>query len=182
MFRWLLFVAALTLALPPAGSALAQSFGATDIETVFYVDKSDDRNRVDYGMRVGADCQPRGESPMFAYWRRFEPGQEPLGELNAMDRRVYGIQSQDVSTRSPTGSWVEMRLAGLPESRILVLIVPRSGGSCTARARSDVRGVELILDHIHVQLGGLIGIDFVTVVGEEIGSGRQRRIRLTPGG
>jgi len=34
-------------------------FGAFDVPTVFFISKSDDRNRVDYGMRLGPALRPR---------------------------------------------------------------------------------------------------------------------------
>jgi hypothetical protein len=48
-------------------------FGANDLPTLFFIAKSDDRNRVDYGMRLDSRCAPYGDEPVFPYWREFEP-------------------------------------------------------------------------------------------------------------
>jgi hypothetical protein len=61
------------LAAPSSARAGDPSFDANDIETLFFIAKSDDRNRVDYGMRLDKHCAPVGEAPVFPYWREFEP-------------------------------------------------------------------------------------------------------------
>src|SRR5689334_14951358 len=60
--------------LAPAGAARAGevAFGAHDVPTVFFISKSDDRNRVDYGIRLDASCAPLNDDAMFLYWRVFE--------------------------------------------------------------------------------------------------------------
>ncbi|MGE0785080.1 MAG: DUF4833 domain-containing protein [Sandaracinaceae bacterium] len=173
-------VGAVVLAALWARPTGAQTIRSSDIATVFFIAKSDDRNRVDYGVRVNERCRPDGNAPMFGYWRRFEPNQPPLGDLNAMDRSVYGIASQRVRTRAPGGTWIEMRLAALSDERVLTLVRPREGGGCDASARVTLQGHELLLDHLFVQLGGLSGVDHVTVFGTDASTGRERRVRLDP--
>jgi hypothetical protein len=146
------------------------SFGPHDVRTIFYISKSDDRNRVDYGVRLDAACLPVGSEPVYAYWHRFEPGQPRYGDLNLMDRRAYAISSQAVRSTAPEGSWIELRLAALPGERVLVL-VQRAGEGCIARARFDIRGRPAFLDHIHVTLRGPLAIDHVTLRGEDVSSG-----------
>jgi hypothetical protein len=41
--------------------------------TLFFISKSDDENRVDYGMRLDSKCAPYGDESVFPYWREFEP-------------------------------------------------------------------------------------------------------------
>lgn len=144
----------------------APRIGPHDVPTVFYVAKSDDRNRVDYGVRLDASCAPVGSRPVFAYWRRFEPGQDPLGDLNVLDQRVYGIARQEVRTRQTNGSWIELALRALPQRRVLVL-VRRLGNRCVGAAQTEIRGRDAILDHVFVQLGGPARIDHVTIRGED---------------
>lgn len=153
--------------------------GAHDLPTLFYVAKSDDRNRVDYGVRLDASCSPVGEEPMFAYWRRFEPGQDPLGDLNLLDRTIYGIAQQEVRTRAANGSWIEVSLRALPSRRVLVL-VQRAGDRCVGAAQTDIRGRESILDHVFVQLRGPASIDHAMIRGEDRASGEPVSERFVP--
>ena len=65
------------LAISGAEESGDPAWGPHDIQTVFFFSKSDDKNRVDYGLRLDANCRPVGEEPLFPYWREFES--EPPG-------------------------------------------------------------------------------------------------------
>lgn len=161
----------LGLALHPRAGAQPRPLGSHDVATVFYISKSDDRNRVDYGIHLDANCGPRGGEPIFHYWRRFEPGQPRFGELSYMDRRAYGIRSQRVATRSATGNWVDMRMDRLPNRRFLVL-TRRNGSTCEARVRTRIAGQDAWLDHVFLQVRNFMSIAYarfhgVTVEGGE---------------
>ncbi|MEQ8454828.1 MAG: DUF4833 domain-containing protein [Sandaracinaceae bacterium] len=154
------------------------SFGSHDVRTVFHIAKSDDRNRVDYGVHLNAQCQPVGEEPVYAYWHRFEPGHPRFGDLGFMDSRVYGITSQAVRTRSDNGTWVEMHLAAFPEMRILVLI-QRHEGQCVARAQIPVRNRPAFVDRVFVQLRPL-GVEYVRFRGIDVQTGQPVSERRRP--
>lgn len=171
-------VAATLMLLWVAVAHATPRIGAHDIATLFYVAKSDDRNRVDYGIRLDAQCAPAGNTPLYAYWRRFEPGQDPLGDLNLLDQTVYGIARQDVRTRADNGSWIEVSLRALPSRRVLVL-VQRAGDRCVGAAQTDIRGQESILDHVFVQLAGPGRIDHAMIRGEDRVSGHPIFERVT---
>lgn len=141
------------------------SIGAHDVATLFYVAKSDDRNRVDYGVRLDASCAPLGDAPIHAYWRRFEPGQEPLGDLNFMDRRAYDLAHQSVRVRETNGSWIEFGIRALPSHRLLAL-VQRVGDRCVGAVQTTIRAQEAILDHVFVQLDGPMRVREVILRGE----------------
>lgn len=155
------------------------SIGAHDVPTIFYVAKSDDRNRVDYGVHLDASCSPVGAEPLYAYWRRFEPGQPLLGDLNMFDATAYGIARQQVSVRSATGSWIELGLAALPSRRLLVLVQP-VGDHCVAAVQTTIRGQEAVLDHVFVQLDGPMRVREVVLRGEVRMTGQPITERLTP--
>ena len=140
------------------------SFGPHDVRTVFHIAKSDDHNRVDYGIRLDAECRPIGREPLYAYWHRFEPGEPRYGDLNMMDRQVYGIATQAVRTRAPGGSWTELRLNGFARLRILVL-ARRTEHGCDARARIPVNNRPAYVDRVFVQLDGPFGVESVTFRG-----------------
>ena len=158
-------VAFVLLSLASTASATV-TFGPSDVRTVFHIAKSDDHNRVDYGVRLDARCQPVGRSPVYAYWHRFEPGEPVIGELNALDRQVYGITRQTVRSRADNGSWIDVRIAALPSLRILILS-QRHAGRCVARARIPVNDRPAFVDRVFVQLGGgiLSSVESVTFSG-----------------
>jgi hypothetical protein len=174
-------LAALTLAI----SLLATAAYATpridphDVPTLFYIAKSDDRNRVDYGVHLDASCSPVGDEPIYAYWRRFEPGQPLLGDLNVFDQRGYGIAHQRVRVREANGSWIELGLAALPSRRLLAL-VQRVGDHCVGAVQATIRGQEAVLDHVFVQLDGPLRIREVVLRGEARLTGEPVVERLTP--
>lgn len=170
---------ALTTLLVASFAQATPRIGAHDLPTLFYVAKSDDRNRVDYGIRLDAACAPVGDAPLYAYWRRFEPGQEPLGDLNVLDRTIYGIARQRVASRADNGSWIEVSLRALPARRVLVL-VQRAGDRCVGAAQTEIRGRESILDHVFVQLAGPASIDHAMIRGEERESGHAISERYVP--
>jgi hypothetical protein len=170
---------AIALVLAAGAARALPSIGARDVATLFYVAKSDDRNRVDYGVHLDASCAPLGDAPIYAYWRRFEPGQEPLGDLNVFDQRVYGIERQSVRVREPNGSWIELALRALPARRILVL-VQRAGDRCIGAAQTQLRGRDAVLDHVFVQLAGPASIDHVMIRGEDILRGEPVFERIEP--
>lgn len=62
--RFALVAVALTT-LTSRAPASELRFGANDLQTLFFISKSDDRNRVDYGMRLDSRCAPYGEEPVF---------------------------------------------------------------------------------------------------------------------
>ncbi len=172
-------ISGLYAGLVPSPAAADVTFGAHDVRTIFYISKSDDRNRVDYGIRLDATCQPVGPTPLYAYWRRFEPGQPAVGELNSLDERAYGITRQHVRTAAPNGVWLEMYLGGFPEQRFLVLVQRNGGGECAARAMLPIDAEDAFLDHIHVTLG-FLGVDHVTLHGRHPTTGNEVVESLRP--
>ena len=89
-----LLVLAAGSVLPGSASAGDTDFGPNDLQTVFYISKSDDKNRVDYGMRLDSHCAPFGQDPVFPYWREFEPPPpvrtKPMG---AFSKLGYGVST-----------------------------------------------------------------------------------------
>ncbi|AKF04345.1 DUF4833 domain-containing protein [Sandaracinus amylolyticus] len=153
--------------------------GAFDLPTLFYIAKSDDRNRVDYGVRLDEQCSPASRAPIYAYWRRFEPGQEPLADLSMLDHRGYGIAHQSVRVSEPNGSWIELRLQAFPQRRLLAL-VQLAGDRCVGAVHADIDGREAVLDHVFVHLDGPMQVREIELRGEERATGRPLVERLRP--
>ncbi len=129
-------------------------FGRHDVQTVFYIAKSENRNRVDFGIRLDSNCQPRGNEPVFPYWRMLEESPTTLEGLSTGEPRAYGIASQRVHDRSRHGTWVHVRLRALDSRPVEILALRNSSGQCDAGARIQIRGKEAHLHHVYVQLGG----------------------------
>lgn len=155
------------------------TFGEHDVRTVFHIAKSDDRNRVDYGIHLDDRCRPVGSQPIYAYWHRFEPGAARYGDLNAFDAQVYGIVRQEVRSRASTGTWTEMRIGAMPNLSILVL-TQRVGDRCVARARIDVNDRPAYVDRVFVQLDPPFGISHVVFSGVDVESARPVSERRLP--
>lgn len=148
------------------------TFGAHDIRTLFFIAKSNDRNRVDYGIHLDEACRPTSDEPLYAYWRRFEPGATaPLGDLNPMDRTVYGIDYQEVEARSERGSRVVLDLAALPGEGGVEVLVGALPGACHAEARAPIAGRPAILEYVFVQLHSPLSVDFILVRGRDVETG-----------
>lgn len=169
MNRPTVFGAGVALLLSATVAHANPNFGADDVRTVFHIAKSNDRNRVDYGIHLDAECQPVGRAPVYAYWHRFEPGEALFGDLNVLDQRIYGIARQAVRTRTPNGSWVELRVEALRSMRILILI-QRAESGCVARAQIEVNRRAAFVDRVFVQLRGSFEVEYVVFRGVDVQS------------
>lgn len=167
------------IVLASSGASATPSIGATDLPTLFFIAKSDDRNRVDYGVRLDASCAPIGDAPLYAYWRRFEPGVPVLGDLNSMDSRVYAIENQQVRVREANGSWIEFRVRALPSRRLLAL-VQRVGDHCVGGVQTTIRAQEAVLHEAFIQLDGPMRVRDVLLRGEVRATGIPITERVLP--
>ena len=109
-------LASATLA-PRLVNAAEILFGPNDVPTVFFINKSDDKNRVDYSIRLDDTCTPTSRrDAVFQYWREFEnaPPVRTHG-INMMERIAYGISDQYFVQHTPSrGTENHLRLPHLP--------------------------------------------------------------------
>ncbi len=163
--------AALALA---SGDARADnpSFGPNDVETVFFVSKSDDRNRVDYGLRLGADCAPLGDSALFPYWREFE-NSPPVRthSLGWIEYVAYGVSDQRLLHRGEVGAQLAVRLKAV--SRDVVVATKRGAdGKCQATARCSIAGISgAELSSAHVKLRRALTVEYIDLFGRDPATG-----------
>jgi hypothetical protein len=169
MLGGLAFAAVLAPAAPAQASEI--TFGSHDIQTTFFISKSDDRNRVDYAMRLDANCAPYGEEAVFAYWRVFE-GSPPvrLKELSFMDKIPYGISEQRALSRTATGGEYSLRLKQF-DRPIVITTKKEANGSCSAITRSTINGSQVQLISVFAQLAGFASVDYIDVLGKNLQSG-----------
>jgi hypothetical protein len=173
--------ASAVLAVASAGrSALADGrFGPHDIRTLFAIDKSDDRNRVEYGIRLDPDCVPRASEPVYAYWRQVERGPEVTDDLNFGDRTVYGIKDQHVSAQPGDGTRVVIRLRATSK-RSIGIYVRKGNGTCLADSMTFIAGVAARLRLIHVELAGPFSVSWIELRGERTDNGQPIVERVKP--
>jgi hypothetical protein len=149
------------------------AFGVHDVATIFFIDKSDDHNRVDYGIHLDESCRPANGSPMEVYWREFEgssAGHVTHG-LNLFEGPVYGVGSQRVSETRPDGVTMEIEIRAL-SSRHLHIDTQRTEHGCVAHARMTIGGTEARLHHVHLTLGdGPGSLRYADIYGTTVSGG-----------
>jgi hypothetical protein len=162
---WILFALAALGCAGRSPSELAQR----DIATVFFIAKSDDRNRVDYGMRLDRDCVPQPQG-MFPYWHEFEPV-ERTHALGVLEDRAYGIDDQHLVSRADRGAVYVVKLRELSRP-ITIVISQRKDGTCTASAHARIQSVDdAELSDGYAHLAGLVSVDYIELHGRDPRSG-----------
>jgi len=139
------------------------------IDTVFAVRKSTNGNRVDYGVRLDAQCRPRGDDPIVPYFRRTNGSTR---ELSFIERTVYGMRSQHVRTDPAGGGRVEFRLRAIPDRNIRV-VTRQANGRCAASAITRVNGQAAVLTDVLVVLTNPRRVHHIEVTGRTVGGGEQ---------
>jgi hypothetical protein len=151
-----------------AGDARADTtqFGTNDVPTVFFISKSDDHNRVDYGVRLNDHCAPTGDDAVFPYWRELEKNPVNLHSLNIFEYVPYGFSEQRLVHRTLTGGDQLVRLKQL-DRPILITTKKEADGHCSAQARARVAGVEgAILTSVYAKLAGAMSVDYIDIHGK----------------
>ena len=145
----------------------AVNFGANDVQTVFFISKSDDHNRVDYGIHLNANCAPTGDDAVFPYWREFEPPPPVRTHTLGMFEYVpYGFAEQRLVHRSQNGGDQLVRLKQL-DRPIAVRARKEADGHCSAIAYARVGGVEgAQLVSVFAKLSGATSVDYVDIHGK----------------
>ena len=145
-------------------------FGPNDVPTLFYISKSNNRDRVDYGIRLDASCRPLGADAVFPYWRDLEQGPANVHALGTMARLAYGVAKQRPERRAD-GS-VEHLLTLKQVERPILVTISKADGHCKALARTKIAGVERAeLVSIYVKLAGPLSVDYVEVKGKDPSTG-----------
>lgn len=180
--RRLLLLLALLWLLPSRFAAAGEvTFGPFDIQTVFFIDKSDDHNRVEYGLRLDASCVPVGKTPVFLYWREFEPPPPVRVKKSGMlDQVGYGIAEQRLIKQSAEGTVLYMELKQVRRP-ILVTIQKDANGRCTALPRMTIAGVpDVEFLSAHITLAGFLRVAHIDLLGRDSATAAAITERLRP--
>lgn len=174
MLRRVLFGAAFAAVVAISGDARATpvAFGAHDVQTVFFISKSDDHNRVDYGIRLDGSCAPVNDDAVFPYWREFEPPPpvrtHPLGMFEYVP---YGFSEQRLVHRNGSGGDQLIRLKQLARP-ILVRARRAPDGHCTATAYARIGGVDgAELVSVYAKLAGAMSVEYIDIHGKNSQTG-----------
>ncbi len=167
------------------GSAHARGvpeFGANDVQTVFFIDKTDDKNRVDYALRVDADCVPQGKAPLFPYWRVFENA-PPVRTLNLgwWEYVIYGVSDQRVIERTDQGVLLRVQLKRLARP-IDVTVRKGPDGKCSTFAKTTIGGLpDVEFLSVHATLSKVVKkVQYVDVQGRRPGTNEPISERMYP--
>jgi Domain of unknown function (DUF4833) len=165
-----LFALGLLAVAPPARAADVQ-FGPKDVATVFYIGKSDDKNRVDYGIRLDGDCVPIGNSAVFGYWREFESTPVVLSNLSFLDKIPYGFKDQGLVSRTATGADYFVRLKQFDRT-IAIGTKKEADGTCsaTARAKIGTTGIAQLVS-VFAKLSGPFSVYYIDIHGKDFATG-----------
>ena len=158
------------------GGAREPTFLRFDVPTVFYISKSDDRNRVDYGIHLDEHCVPIKDDALFPYWREFENSPPVrVHTLGMFEYIAYGISEQRTIRKTPAGGVYLVRLRQFDKTPINIITKKDPDGRCTSEARSQINGKESELTYVYVKLraGGLTpSVEYVDLHGRDLESGQ----------
>ncbi|MFO0680274.1 MAG: DUF4833 domain-containing protein [Polyangiaceae bacterium] len=163
----------------PLAAAEFPTFGTHDIATAFFISKSDDKNRVDYGMRLDENCAAVGDDAVFPYWREFEKSPPVRTHaLGTFEYVPYGFAMQKNVKKTPTGGEYAVKLKQFPRP-IFLTTKKEEGGRCSVLVRTKIGTTEWAkLESIHAKLGGLMSVDYVDVKGKNLATGEAIEERI----
>jgi hypothetical protein len=152
---------ALGLTAVPAVSAKPQARALS----LFTIGKSQNKNQVQYAVRVDGQCAPASNGPVFAYWRMRELGPTRVEPLQPGELRAYGPASQASTGRSTTGGRLSLVLRALPNRPIVVETQRAADGACKVFATIAIAGRPAHLFDVYVKLTWRLSVDYLLLRG-----------------
>jgi hypothetical protein len=146
---------------------------------LFSISKSENRNQVAFEVRLDGECRPRGEAPVFAYWRMLERSPQAVEPILPLEARAYGILRQEIVERGESGGTVRMSLRALPGRAILVH-TRRQGSACIADASTTISATPARLFNVHARIAWPFGLDSLLLTGWAETDGRLIHETLRP--
>jgi len=154
------------------------AFGTNDVPTLFYISKSSNRDRVDYGIRLDASCRPAPPEAVFPYWRDLEKNPVIVHTMGTFAMMAYGVALQRLERKADTSA--EQRLVLKQVDRpIWVTTSKAEDGRCKAVARTKIGAVDRAeLLSIYVKLAGPLSVDYIDVKGRNPATGEMLSERI----
>lgn len=153
----------------------------SELPSVFFISKSENKNQVHYAVAVDANCTPAGSAPVRPYWRLLEKGAAVVAPLLAREQRAYGLASQSVTGRWASGGRITLVLQALPQRPLTIVTGKDSKGVCLASAYTVIQHEPARLHGIHVVLKWFgLGVDSLILKGWARSDRRVLRETLEP--
>jgi hypothetical protein len=171
---------ALSIALPlvfTAANAARAEVPYSDV-SLFTISKSENRNEVQYAIRLDAQCAPIDATPVFAFWRMHEKGANVFEPLLGREQPAYGIGAQSITWQNGTPQ-IRISLRALP-GRTIVVQPFRSTEGCGARAEMTIAAASAQLTNVHAMLAWPFGVDKLIVTGLALADRRALRETIRP--
>lgn len=152
------------LGLVMTGSSLAfpgeaKAAQLCELPSVLSIEKSSNRNQVNYSALVDDACAPVGQAPVKPYWLMLERGPAATEPLSQSEERVLGVQNQAVD-----GNQVRISLRAMPDRTITIATQRGPDGRCASVAEMTIAGVEARVAGVWVKQK-FLGIDYVLLTG-----------------
>jgi hypothetical protein len=157
--------------------ARAESASAPRALLLFSISKSENKNQVQYAVRVDDNCQPLTPAPVFAYWRMREKGPVVTEPLLAHELDAYGIASQ-ATTRTATGGVVQLVLRAVRGRPITVEVYRTASGECQALSTVAILGTPSHLFDVYAKLKWPFGVEYLLLEGWSMDGTRVIREKL----
>lgn len=141
---------------------------SASVNSIFHIEKSENRNQVHYAITIDERCRPVGKTPVRGYWREYEQGPTIVDSLKKHQQRAYGVTDATV-TLAADGGDVRLAMRALPD-RPLRIATFREGARCRARAFTPIKGQPAILTSIYVEIG-FLSVDYLIMRGIRISDG-----------
>jgi hypothetical protein len=154
------FVAAMTVS-----SAGADEASAARSLLLFSISKSENKNQVQYAVRVDGGCQPLASAPVVAYWRMLEKGPAATEPLLEREIDAYGIAEQTITSRMADGASVRLVLRAVRSRPIVVEVYRTPTGECQALSTTTIQGAPAHLYNVYVKLKWPFGVDYLLLQG-----------------
>jgi hypothetical protein len=160
----LVAVLGVLLALTTAGHAAQMAPGAIDVP-LFTISKSENRNQVQYVVRVDEHCVPLTDAPVWAYWRMIELGPTRTAPLLGREQPAYGAAGQWLLERGPEGGRIRLVLRAMPSRPIEIATGRSPAGTCVATSTMVISGAPAHLFGVYAKLKWPVGVDYLVIQG-----------------
>jgi hypothetical protein len=163
--RWQAFPVLVALTVGASVTRAAEPETLPHDVPLFTVSKSENKNLVQYSLRVDGHCAPVPGAPVFAFWQMLENGPGRTEPLLAREQRAYGVASQVVMDRREDGGRVRLVLNAVPKRAILIDTTRAADGSCRAYPRVSIDGTLAYIYNVYIHLRWLFGVDYLLLSG-----------------
>jgi hypothetical protein len=144
---------------------------------VFSIAKSENKNQVQYVVRLDDRCAPVGPAPMSAYWRMLEQGPAQTAPILPREVAAYGLASQLILGSDSSGGRVRAVLTALPSRPMTIEMSRGSDGRCQAVAVVSIAGVPARLFDVYVHLKW-DGVDYLLLQGSSMDGSHNVREKI----